>query len=77
MLHVFSTNRVKLMARKPKATDNLRGREYKSQPGINELLQLGSYTYSCGCTHILALFPINCHRWFLCRKFYSICKKYM
>ena len=28
MLHVFSTNRVKLMARKPKATDNLGQREY-------------------------------------------------
>ena len=28
MLHVFSTNRVKLTERKPKATDNLEQREY-------------------------------------------------
>ena len=28
MLHVFSTNRMKLAARKPKATNNLGRREY-------------------------------------------------
>ena len=29
MLHAFFTNRVKLAARKPKAIDNLRRREYE------------------------------------------------
>ena len=32
MLHAFSTNRVKLVARKPKPTDNLGQREYKLVP---------------------------------------------
>ena len=32
MLHVFSTNKVKLMAQKQKMTDNLEQREYYTTP---------------------------------------------
>jgi hypothetical protein len=37
MLHVFSTNRVKLMAQKPKTTNKLGQREYGAGPSVNDL----------------------------------------
>jgi hypothetical protein len=37
MLHVFSTNRVKLVAQKLKTTNKLGQREYGAGPSVNDL----------------------------------------
>jgi hypothetical protein len=40
MLHVFSINRAKLVARKPKMTDKLRQREYCLLPARDHMLEV-------------------------------------
>ena len=51
MLHIFSTNRVKLTTRKPKATDNLTQMEYIATQPLNPL----EFQYSTALRETISL----------------------